>query len=194
MVFTLIKWLTASTASSGAHQFIIFPSKIINGKAFFVKFFERFFLQTLEEGLLNHFSETSKFLCCEHATIWLDDTAKLLGSAVEPSELKSLVDVLRELGLSYEETVDAMNGVAKEVRSVRHLWKKGNNSRLIKTGLALIAFPEPTPLSETLGAVVLSVGLIQKKMRQSHLGIEDVYNTFQGIMRDLQTIKRGLPE
>ncbi len=127
-------------------------------------------------------------------TIWLDDTAKLLGSAVEPSELKSLVDVLRELGLSYEETVDAMNGVAKEVRSVRHLWKKGNNSRLIKTGLALIAFPEPTPLSETLGAVVLSVGLIQKKMRQSYLGIEDVYNTFQGIMRDLQTIKRGLPE
>ncbi len=127
-------------------------------------------------------------------TIWLDDTAKLLGSAVEPSELKSLVDVLRELGLSYEETVDAMNGVAKEVRSVRHLWKKGDNSRLIKIGLYLIAFPEPTPLSETLGAVVLSAGIIQKKMRQSYLGIEDVYNTFQGIMRDLQTIKRGLTE
>ena len=125
-------------------------------------------------------------------TFGLDDTAKLLGSAVEPSELKSLVDVLRELGLSYEETVDAMNGVAKELRSVRHLWKKGNNSKLIKIGLTLIAFPEPTPLSETLGAVVLSVGLIQKKMRQSTLGIENVYNTFQGVIRDLQTIKRGV--
>lgn len=126
------------------------------------------------------------------STIGLDDTMKSLGSAVEPSELKSLVDVLHELGLSYEETVDAMNGVAKEVRSVRYLWKKGDNSRLIKVGLALIAFPEPTPLSETLGAVVLSAGIIQKKMRRSTLGIEDVYNTFQGVMRDLQTIKRGL--
>jgi len=127
-------------------------------------------------------------------TIRLDDTAKLLGSAVKPSELKSLVDALHELGLSYEETVDAMNGVAKELRSVRHLWKKGNNSNLIKIGLTLIAFPEPTPLSETLGAVVLSAGIIQKKMGRFSLGIGDVYNTFQGVMRDLQTIKRGLIE
>jgi len=119
---------------------------------------------------------------------------KKLGSAVEPRELKSLVAMLRELGLSYEETVDVMNGVAKEVHSVRHLWKKGDNSKLIKTGLALIVFPEPTPLSETLGAVVLSVGLIQKKVRQFSLGIGDVYNTFQEVMRDLQTIKRGLVE
>ena len=127
-------------------------------------------------------------------TIGLDDMAKLLGLAVEPSELKSLVDVLRELGLSYEETVDVMNGIAKEVSSVHHLWKKGDNSRLIKIGLYLIAFPEPTPLSETLGAVVLSAGIIQKKMRRFSLGIEDVYNTFQGVIRDLQTIKRGLVE
>ena len=118
--------------------------------------------------------------------------AKLLGAIVEPSELKSLVDVLRELGLSYEETVDIMNGVAKETRSTRKLWKKGNNSKLIKIGFALITFPEPTPISETLGAIVLSAGIIQKKMRQSALGIEDVYSTFQRVMTDLQTIKRGL--
>lgn len=116
----------------------------------------------------------------------------MLGSAVKPNELKSLVNVLRELGLSYEEAVDAMSGVAKEMRSARHLWKKGNNSKLIKIGLTLITFPEPTPISETLGAVVLSAGIIQKKIRQSSLGIEDVYNTFQGVMRDLQAIKRGL--
>ncbi len=127
-------------------------------------------------------------------TIRLDAIAKLLGLTVEPRELKSLVDVLRELGLSYEETVEVMNGVAKEVYSVRHLWKKGHNSRLIKIGLYLIAFPEPTPLSETLGAVVLSAGIIQKKVREASLGIEDVYNTFQGVVRDLQTIKRGLVE
>ncbi len=126
--------------------------------------------------------------------IGLAAVAKLLGLAVEPRELKSLVHVLRELGLSYEETVDVMNGVAKEVGSVRHLWKKGDKSSLIRIGLYLIVFPEPTPLSETLGVFVLSAGIIQKKMRGSSLGIEDVYNTFQGVVRDLQTIKRGLVE
>ncbi|NIR87656.1 hypothetical protein GWO13_08905, partial [Candidatus Bathyarchaeota archaeon] len=102
--------------------------------------------------------------------------------------------VLRELGLSYEETAAVMNGVAKEARSARDLWKKGNNSRLIKIGLALITFPEPTPLSETLGAMVLSAAIIQKKIRDFSLDIEDVYNTFQGVMRDLQTIKWELTE
>jgi len=60
-------------------------------------------------------------------------------------------------------------------------------------GLALIAFPEPI-ISDVLGAVFLSAGVIQKRMRQFSLGIEDVYNTFQGVMRDLQLIKRGLVE
>jgi len=125
--------------------------------------------------------------------MWLDDVPKLLGCVVEPRELKSLVDVLRELGLSYEEITDVMNGVAKEVRSVRHLWKKGNSSWLVKIGLALIAFPDPT-ISDILGAVFLSAGVIQERMRRYTLNIEDVYNTFHGVMRDLQTIKREVAE
>jgi len=111
---------------------------------------------------------------------------------MKTGELKNLVDVLRELGLSYEETVDAMSGVAKQLRFVEHLWRRDDKSRLIKPGLALIAFPEPTPVSETLGAMLLSVGIIHTKMKQSALHIEDVYNTFQGVIRDLQSIKRGL--
>ena len=118
---------------------------------------------------------------------------KSLGSAVEPDELRSLVDVLRELGLSYEETAVVMKGVAKEARSLRHLWMKDESSWLIKVGLALIAFPEPF-LSDILGSMILSAGLIQKRMRQTSLGIEDVHSTFQGVIRDLQTIRRGLAE
>ncbi|UCH70792.1 MAG: hypothetical protein JSV29_02070 [Candidatus Bathyarchaeota archaeon] len=126
--------------------------------------------------------------------IRLDDNTKLPGSIVEPNELKTLVDMLHELGLSYEEAANAINGVAKEARSVRHLWKKGDNSRLIKMGLYLIAFPEPTPLSETLGAAVLSAAIIQKKAGWFSLGIEDIYHTFQEVMKDLQTIRKGLLE
>jgi len=165
----------------------------MNGEVFFVRFFERFFSSNTEEELWNHFSGALKLLCFECTYNWLDERGISLGPAVEPDELKSLVGVLRELGLSYEETADVMSGVAKEVRSVRHLWKKSDNSRLIMIGLALIAFPEPI-ISDALGAVVLSAGIIQKRVRRFSFGIEDVYNTFQGVMRDLQTIRRGLVE
>jgi len=111
---------------------------------------------------------------------------------MKPDELKSTVEALKELGLSYKEAVDAIQGVSDEIHSVRRLWRKENKSKLIKLGLSLIVFPEPTPISETLGAVVLVAGLIQKKVRQSNLHIDDVYSTFQGVMRDLQTIKCGL--
>jgi len=132
-------------------------------------------------------------LCFERAYNLVRRRGKSLGSAVEPDELRSLVDVLRELGLSYEETAVVMKGVAKEARSLRHLWMKGDSSWLIKVGLALIAFPEPF-LSDILGSMILSAGLIQKRMRQTSLGIEDVHSTFQGVIRDLQTIRRGLAE
>ncbi len=111
---------------------------------------------------------------------------------MKPDELKSTVEALRELGLSYKESVDVIQGVSDEIRSVRRLWKKESKSKLIKLGLSLIVFPEPTPISETLGAVVLTAGLIQNKVRLSNLHIDDVYSTLQGVMRDLQTIKHGL--
>jgi len=109
-------------------------------------------------------------------------------STMKMEELKNVVDSLCELGLSYEESLDAMSGVAKELRSASLLWRKDDKSKLIKLGLTLIAFPEPTPISEILGAVVLSVGIIQTKMRQSTLHIEDVYNTFRGVITDLRAI------
>jgi len=111
---------------------------------------------------------------------------------MKTDELKSTVEALKELGLSYKESVDTIQGVSNEIRYVRRLWRQENKSKLIKLGFSLIVFPEPTPISETLGAVVLAAGLIQKKVKQSNLHVEDVYNTFQGVMKDLQTIKHGL--
>lgn len=100
-------------------------------------------------------------------------------------ELKAITTALQELGLSYEDTLEAMKGVAKDLRSTRSLWRDGDKSRLVKIGLALIACPEPTPISETLGVFVLSLGIIQNKRKNSTLHIEDVYKTFQDVNRSL---------
>ena len=109
---------------------------------------------------------------------------------MEPRELKPIVTALQELGLSYEEALEVMKGVGKDLRSTRNLWKDGDKSRLVKIGLALIAFPEPTPISETLGAFVLSLGIIQNKRKNSTLHIEDIYKTFQDLNRSLLRTKQ----
>ncbi len=111
---------------------------------------------------------------------------------MEPRELKTIATVLQELGLSYEETLEVMKGLAKDLRSTKNLWKDGDKSRVVKIGLALIACPEPTPISETLGVFVLSLGVIQNKMKQSTLQVEDIYNIFQDMNRNLLRVRQEL--
>jgi len=106
--------------------------------------------------------------------------------------LKTVATVLQELGLSYGEALKAMEGFTENLRSIKSLWRNGHKSRLVKIGLALIAFPEPTPISETLGAFILSLGLIQNRMKQSSLYIEDLYKTFQDVNRNLLRIRQEL--
>jgi len=110
---------------------------------------------------------------------------------VEPKELKKIAAVLQELGLSYEETLEVMKGVAKDSHYVEHLSKKGDKNRLVKIGLALIAFPEPA-VSDILGTLLISAGIIQAKIKRSTLHIEDVYNTFQDVTKNLPRIKQEL--
>jgi hypothetical protein len=104
---------------------------------------------------------------------------------VKTRELKTMATALQELGVSYEDTREAMKGVAEDLRSTKSLWRDGDKSRLVKIGLALIACPEPTPISETLGAFVLSLGIIQNKRKNSTLHIEDVYKTLQHVNSSL---------
>lgn len=111
---------------------------------------------------------------------------------MEPIELKTTATVLQELGLNYQETLEVMKGFTKDLRSTKSLWKDGDKSRLVKIGLTIIAFPEPTPISETLGAFVLSLGIIQNKMKKSALHIEDIYNTFQDVNKKLLRIRQEL--
>ena len=104
---------------------------------------------------------------------------------MEPRELKTTATVLQELGLSYQETLEVMKGFTKDLRSTKSLWRDGDKSRLVKIGLTLIACPEPTPISETIGVFVLSLGVIQNKMKKSALHVDDVYKTFQDVNRSL---------
>jgi hypothetical protein len=71
------------------------------------------------------------------------------------------------------------------------LWRKGNNSILIKLGLALIAFPDPT-ISDIIGTVLVAAGTVQMGIRRRTVYVEDVYKTFHGTLKDMWTIKRSV--
>lgn len=102
---------------------------------------------------------------------------------------------MRQSSVSRTETANimdtAMRGFVEELRSTQKLWKRGNNSFLIKAGLALIAFPDPT-ISDVLGSALVAAGLIQLKLRNSTLHVEDVYKIFSKVIKELGAIKQCL--
>ena len=109
---------------------------------------------------------------------------------MEPRELKTMAAMLQELGLSYTETLEVIKGVSRDLRHTRELWRDGHKSKLIKLAFALITFPEPTPISESVGAAVLALGLIQNRIKKSTLHIEDVYKTFQDVNKNILKIRQ----
>jgi hypothetical protein len=111
---------------------------------------------------------------------------------LEPRDMKNIAIVLQELGLSYKETCEVMKGVSKDLRHVKGLYWDGHKSKLIKLALALITFPEPTPISESVGAAILALGLIQKRIKKSALHIDDVYQTFQEINKNVLKIRQEM--
>lgn len=104
--------------------------------------------------------------------------------------MKRMAAVLQELGLSYTETLEVVSEMAKDVNNAKKLWRDGYKSKLIKIAITLITFPEPTPISETMGAVVLTAGLIQNRIKKSTLHVEDVYKTFQDVNDNILKIRQ----
>jgi len=119
--------------------------------------------------------------------------------ALKPEELKrTVIPCARELNLSRKELASVLNEAAKEARYARHLWGKPTgteerHSRLIKLGLAIIAFPEPV-ISDAIGTIIVATGLIQEKIKRSSMRAVDVYSTFKDVTKEIQKMRQGLTE
>ena len=101
---------------------------------------------------------------------------------------QSAIESLRELSESYSDFAVNMRGFSEELKEVRKLWRAGNKSRLIKLGLTLIVFPEPTPVSETVGACLIAAGAVQQGIRNRTLFVEDVPKVYAKAFRDVFNI------
>jgi len=107
---------------------------------------------------------------------------------MKTDDTKTLADALKELNESYVDLLQAMTGTTKEVKATKQLWRKGKNSILIKLGLALIAFPDPT-ISDVVGAALVAAGTVQQGIRRRTLYVEDVHKTFQNTLKEVWIIR-----
>lgn len=107
-------------------------------------------------------------------------------------EMKTAVTSLNELNESYLDLIQVMRGAINEAKTTKHLCRDKDKSRLIKLGLALIVFPEPTPISETIGACLVVAGAVQERIRKRRLYADDVYKTFQSALKEIRDMKHTL--
>jgi hypothetical protein len=104
---------------------------------------------------------------------------------MKPEQAKTAAKALNELNESYVDMLGAIKGTADTAEATKKLWREGNKSRLIKIGVALVVFPEPTPISETIGACFIAAGAVQKGIQNRAIYLEDITKTFKNTLKDV---------
>lgn len=99
---------------------------------------------------------------------------------------------MNELSESYRDAAGALKSTIYTIEDTEKLWRDGNNSRLVKIGVALIVFPEPTSISDCLGACFVAAGAVQKGVQNRALFLEDVTKTFRNTLKDVWATKDSL--
>lgn len=111
---------------------------------------------------------------------------------MKKEEMKNITNIIHELKMDYKETAKVLDTDVKGISQcidLKQLFKAKNKPVLIKIGLALIAFPDPT-ISDIVGSALLAAGLLQAKIKHSALYVEDVYKTFPEIMKNIEESRR----
>ena len=111
---------------------------------------------------------------------------------MKPEQVKATTEALKELSEIYADTIGAVKTTASAAADTKKLWREGNKSRLIKIGLSLIVFPEPTPVSETIGACLIAAGAVQKGIKSRAIYMEDITKTFKNTMKDVLATNQSL--
>jgi len=106
-------------------------------------------------------------------------------------EAKTAVKALSEVTEGRRESVSAIADLGKQAAATKKLFREGNKSKLIKLGVSLILFPEPTPISEIVGGSLVVAGAVNKGIQNRAAFTEDIGKEFKKALKDL-TLTRDL--
>lgn len=110
---------------------------------------------------------------------------------MDADNMKTAINALNELSESYVDFLNSLKGTIREVKTAQKLWNNGENSWLIKLGLALLAFPDPT-ISDLIGGFLIAAGMVQKGIRRQALHVEDIPKAFQDVLKELQAVEESI--
>jgi len=109
---------------------------------------------------------------------------------MDKEEAKMRVNACRELGRDYTNASNLVTTMTDSVNSTRKLWRSQNKPVLIKVGLALIAFPDPT-VSDVLGGILVAAGTVQAGIQRRTLHVEDVPKALQKMLNEIRAARLG---
>jgi len=114
----------------------------------------------------------------------------------EIEELKKKANTLHELGEDWRKNMaiinDAVKGSGDLLESIKRICKEHNQGNMVKIGLTLIAFPLPIVIDDALGWPLLVAGLIQRKIKNSALYIDDFNKILPSLVKELQEIRQEM--
>ncbi len=111
---------------------------------------------------------------------------------MKPEQAKTATKAVNELTESYIDLISAVKGTANAAEATKKLFREGNDSRLIKIGVALVVFPEPTPISEVVGACFIAAGAVKKGIQSRAIYLEDVTKTFKNTLKDVLETRNSI--
>jgi len=107
---------------------------------------------------------------------------------------RNLVTTFREVSRNRREFNEAIDGVADAVKNLKPLIGEPNaearGSQLISVGIAMIALPEPTLVTDVVGSALVAAGLIKDRMKPTT--VADISREVQGIIKKLGNITQEL--
>ena len=104
---------------------------------------------------------------------------------------KHTTNAVAELTESYRDLYKGIKGTAREAAATKKLWREGNK-RALKIGVALILFPDPSPVGDIVAAGFLAAGAIQKGIQNQSLYIGDIKKTWDSTLKEVCSAKHNL--
>ena len=108
---------------------------------------------------------------------------------MKPEELKRQISMLREIHKLRADTLNTLKDLKTDhgalISSMNQLSRKSNEGNLAKIGLTLLAFPFPIVIDDLLGWPLLIAGLVQRKIKNSALYVDDPSRVFSNLQKEL---------
>ncbi len=104
-------------------------------------------------------------------------------------DAKVAIKAVAEANEERKRLAGTLSGNVRVASGAKKLFREGNESKLIKVGVALIALPEPTPVSPLVGVGLVAAGAAQKSIRNRAAFAEDVGKDFKKALEELSHAK-----